>query len=63
MGIGGVVEMVGPVVTVDEDEHDDGKVIACDGCVELEDMVSNAFRSSMIIGCRFSNSQYAVNDS
>lgn len=65
MGIGssGVVEMVGPVVTVEEEGHDDGKLIACDGCVELVDMVSNAFRSSIIMGCRFSNSQYAASDS
>lgn len=59
-GSSGVVEMIGPVV---EEEYDDGKLIAYDDCAELDDMVSNAFRSSMIIGCRFSNSQYAANDS
>jgi len=62
MGSSGVVEMIGPAVTVEE-EHDDGKLIVCGGCVELDDIVSNAFRSSMIMGWRFSNSQYAANDS
>jgi len=54
--------MIGPAVLVEE-LHDDGKLIAYDGCAELDDMVSNAFRSSMMTGCRFSNSQYAANDS
>jgi len=66
MGIGssGVVEMIGPVFTVEAaHDDDDGKLIVRDSCVELDDMVSNAFRSSMIIGCRFSNSQYAARDS
>lgn len=62
MGSSGVVEMIWPAVLVEE-VHDDGKLIANDGCAELDDMVSNALRSSMIIGCRFSNSQYAANDS
>jgi len=57
MGSSGVAEMIGPVVTVEEEEYDDGKLIVCDGCVELVDMVSNAFRSSIIMGCRCSNSQ------
>ena len=59
----GVIEMTGPAVMVEEEGHGDGKLIACDGCVELDDMVSNAFRSSIIMGCRFSSSQYAANDS
>jgi len=63
MGSSGVVEMIGPAVTVEEEGHDDGKLMVCDDCVELDDMVSNAFRSSMIMGWRFSNSQYAANDS
>jgi len=63
MGSSGVVEMIGPAVTVGGGHDDDGKLIVCNGCVELDDMVSNAFRSSMITGCRFSNSQYAANDS
>lgn len=64
MGIGssGVVDMVGPAVIV-EAECGDGKLTVCGGCVELDDMVSKAFRSSTMIGCRFSNSQYAANDS
>lgn len=68
MGIGGsgIAEMIGPTVTVEDDNDDgddDGKLIVCDGCVELDDIVSSAFRSSMIVGCRFSNSQYAAEDS
>lgn len=62
IGSSGVVEMAGPAALI-EGEHDDGKLIAYDGCAESDDMVSNAFRSSMITGCRFSNSQYAANDS
>ena len=68
MGIGGsgIVEIIGPGVTVEDDNDDcdgDGKLIVCGGCVELDDMVSNAFRSSMMIGCRFSNSQCATDNS
>ena len=62
MGSSCVAEMIGPTVLVEE-EHDDGKAIASGGCVEVDDMVSNAFKSSMMTGCRFSNSQYAANDS
>ena len=61
MGGSGVAETIVPAVLVEE--HDDGKPIVYDGCAESDDMVSNAFRSSMIMGCRFSNSQYAANDS
>lgn len=55
MGSSGVVEMIIPAVTVEEDEvddddDDDGKLIVFDGCVEFDDMVSNAFRSSIIMG-------------
>ena len=55
MGSSGVAEMIGPVALVEG--HDDGKPNVYDGWAESDDMVSNAFRSSMIMGCRFSNSQ------
>ena len=63
MGSSGVLEVIRPAVTAKGGEYDDGKSIVCDGCAGLDVMVSNAFRSSMMMGCRFSNSQYAANDS
>jgi hypothetical protein len=64
MGSSGGVEMIEPAVTVeDEDDVDDGKLIVWTGCMELDDIVSNVFRSSMMVGCRFSNSQCATKDS
>ena len=63
MGSSGVIEMIGPAVTIEDEDDGDGKLIVCGGCVELDDMVSNAFRSSMMVGCKFSNSQCAASDS
>lgn len=63
MGSSGAVEITGPAAMVEPEEYDDGKLMVCDCCVELDDIVSNAFKSSTMIGCRFSNSQYAANDS